>query len=310
MIQTSWANHYKLGYNNEWFTFRDHPTDRFDISFDGCGRAPRGMAFEANNAASIISEKYGKDNIALLYSGGCDSEIILLSFIGSGRIPGRIIFLNYGTNEYDLRNARRFCRYYGLPLEVIDVPAIEMLNSGEALEVCKKFQCGQVGLSFYLKAIDDLCKSHYVVTGDEPYFELMNNPLTGEREWFFFAREPFYSLWKVFIKNNVDGCPNFIQYTPDLWLSYIDDPIMCWLRNDQTDLINSNQVKYDIYRHRFYTRPRVKATGMELFVEKVINSNQRLLEDCPELTMQELKYPFKKMYYEMTRFIKDEYSPT
>lgn len=304
MVRTTWGNHYKLGYNNEWFTFRQSPLDQFEIKLDGCSRKPLGLASEAINAAAIITDEYGKDNITLLYSGGSDSEIILQSFLGYGKIPN-VLFLDYKgeQNEYDKFHAVSYCKYYGIKLQIREIDPIEMLNSGEALDVAARYQCGQVGLAFYLKVIEDLCKDTYIVTGDDPYIERMHNPLENTDDWFFFAREPFYSLWKIFIKQGVDGCPNFLQYTPELWLSFFDDPIMKWLRNSQTALTNSNQVKYDIYRHRFFLKPRYKSTGMEKFGHLVHDQNQALLERHPDITNQEMKYPFNKLYHEMTRYI-------
>lgn len=304
MITTTWANHYKLGYNNEWFTFRSSPLDRFGIMVDGASRKPKPLAEEAIIAASIITEKYGVDNITLLYSGGSDSEIVLQAFNALGKVP-RVIFLDYegGQNAYDKAHAIGYCKYHKVQLEVVTIDPIEMLNSGEAVEVAARYQCGQVGLSFYLKTLEAQCKSTFLVTGDDPYIELMSNPLTGSSEWFFYAREPFYSLWKVFIKNQVDGCPNFLQYTPELWLSFFDDPIMQWMRKGQPGITNSNQVKYEVYKHRFFIKPRYKSTGMEKFGNLVYQQNQELLMKHPDITNQELKYPFEKLYYELTRYL-------
>lgn len=303
MIETSWSNSYKIGYNNDWFSFRQTQFDRLDIMSDGCGRVPMSFAQEAVNTASILESKYGIDNICLFYSGGGDSEIILQSFIGCGKIPSKIIFLDYGSNSYDKYFATEFTKYYGISLEIMQLDAVNLLHSGESFELCKKYQCGQIGLSFYLKAIDFLCKDYYVITGDEPYIEKMFNPITSESEWQFFAREAFYSLWKVFIYNNVDGCPNFIQYSPELFTSFLDDSVMKWLRGSQTSYTTSNQVKASIYRRNFFLRPREKSTGMEAFGPLIHEKNQELFQKYPELTQQELKVPFDQLYHQLTRFI-------
>lgn len=304
MVETSWCNSYKIGYNNEWFTLRQSQFDRLDVMSDGCGRTPMTFAQEGVNTASILTEKYGAENICLFYSGGGDSEIILQSFIGAGRIPGKIIFLDYGTNLYDRYFALTFAKFYGIKVETIPFDAVEMLSSGESFEVCNKYQCGQIGLSFYLKVIEEHCKTHYVVTGDDPYIENMYNPLTNTRQWQFFAREPFYALWKVFIQNGVDGCPNFIQYSPELFASFFNDRVMKHLRDPaQTKFTTSNQVKQTLYRNNFFLRHREKSTGMEVFGTLIHQKNQELLEKYPHLTMQELKVPFEQLYYQLTRFI-------
>ena len=303
MVETSWCNSYKIGYNNDWFSFRKNQFDRLDIMSDGCGRAPMTFAQEGVNTAGILLEKYGYDNICLFYSGGGDSEIILQSFIGAGRVPKKIIFLDYGTNLYDRHFAMSFAKFYRIPIETIPFDAVEMLNSGESFEICNKYQCGQIGLSFYLKAIEDHCKNYYVVTGDEPYIENMQNPINGTSEWQFFARESFYSLWKVFIHNQVDGCPNFIQYSPELFASFFEDRVMRLLRNGQTKFTTSNQVKQTMYRNNFFLRYREKSTGMENFGTLIHQKNQELLEKYPHLTMQELKVSFNQLYYQLKRFI-------
>jgi hypothetical protein len=308
--QFCWDNHYKIGYNREWFSFRSDVTDRLDIEVSGCTRVPKGVNFEAVNAANIMIDKYGQSNIALLYSGGADSEIALLSFKASDRIPGRVIFLDYGTNKYDLYYATRFCDFYGIKLEIIKMDVQTMLLSGESVDICNKYQCAQVGLSFYLKTIEEVCKTNYIVTGDDPYFEKVSNPGTGTIDWNFFAREPFYALWKVFAAAGVDGCPNFIQYTPELFLSFIDDQFMTWMRNDQTQLDTSNQIKRRIYQSRFFINMRAKSTGMEEISDLISAQNEKLLYYHPEWTMNELQYPLDKMRYELTRYIKNDYSPS
>ncbi len=302
MIETSWNNHYRIGYDERWFGMRQTPHDVLHIGVAGTQRRPSGFSTECVNSARLMTERYGQENIAVLYSGGRDSEIIALSFIGYGIVP-RLIFLDYdGSNAYDKKKALEFCAYYNLELEVRPMPVTEMLSSGEAVEVAGRYQCGQVGLAFYLKALEELCKDYYVVTGDEPYIEYVSNPVTRVWEWSFFVREAFYSLWKVFVKNERDGCPNFIQYTPESWIAFWDDPHIQWLLNQKV-FTHSNQVKYDLYRARFFTKDRTKSTGMELLAPKIIEANRQLMQAFPLCSTEEVKVPFRYVYGQLTRYL-------
>jgi hypothetical protein len=301
--QTSWDNHYRLGYNGRWFNRRESAADEFRIQVGGCGRVPVGVTEEAVWAARAMLDKYGRENITLLYSGGCDSEVVLQSFIGAGQVP-RVLFLDYGENRnvYDRRWAHRFCRYNGIRLEEFAVPALDILRSGEALELCSRYQCPQSGASLYLHAMERLCKDSFVVAGDEPYLELLTNPLTGAKSWFFFAREWTFSQWKVFHFNGVDGCPNFLQYTAELWLAFLRDPIMRWAFS-QSEYTTTNQLKYDLYRQRFFVRPRHKSTGMEKFGDLIYALNARLHLDLPHVENAEVHYPLEQLLADLTRWL-------
>ena len=301
--ETSWGNHYKLGYDNQWFKPRATPHDRFSIKVEGCARTPSTVTQEAVWAAQTMLAKYGRENITLLYSGGCDSEIILQSFVGAGQVP-RVVFLDYGEgrNGYDRAWARRFCRHNRIKLEEYPVPVHDILTSGQAIELCDKYQCPQSGASLYLWAMERLCKDGFVVAGDEPYLELLNNPMTGQKTWTFFAREWTFSQWKVFHFNGVDGCPNFLQYTAELWLAFLQDPIMQWAFG-QSDYTTTNQLKYELYRQRFFVATRHKSTGMEKFSDLIYGLNSRLHIDLPLVQNDEVHYPLDQLLADLTRWL-------
>ena len=303
--QTSWNNHYKIGYNGgNWFGRRQTNQDELSIQIDGCGRMPAPVAVEAVWAAQAMIGKYGADNITLLYSGGCDSEIILQSFVGNGIIPGRVLFLNYGEgmNDYDRAWATRFCKFNGIKLEEMAIPATEILQSGEALELCEKYQCAQSGAALYLYAMERLCKDSYVVAGDEPYLELFNNPLDGTSEWSFVAREWTFSQWKVFHYNGVDGCPNFLQWTAELWAAFLLDPILQWCVS-QTAYTTTNQIKYDLYQQRFFVRKRHKSTGMEKFGHLIHDLNARLHLAKPLIENAEFHHPYQHLIGDLMKHV-------
>lgn len=307
MIETSWNNHYKLGYGKEWFAGREDPTGKLVISADGCGRVPQSITTESVYATTTMCNKYGVDNITVLYSGGCDSEIILQAFqgsVGNGKMP-RIVFLDYdGLNSFDCTNAEKYCRNNDLTLDVINVPIRELINNDRVEELCVKYQCANSGSAIYLDSIEKLCKSSFLVLGDEPYFELFEDPITGIKAWNFIAREWTFSQWKAFHFNGVDGCPNFLQWTAELFTSFMLDPIMQWMFS-QSDYTTSNQVKYSLYQQRFFVKPRYKSTGMESLVDSFVGIDSKL--HTLGIENDEVHWPYVDMIKQMTRYLPAQY---
>jgi hypothetical protein len=227
-----------------------------------------------------------------------DSEIILASFKALQCAP-RIIVMNNGSNAFDLRNARAFLAYNGLDYEVFEYGFEELLDSGEAEDLCVRHQCSQVGLAGHLKGIERYCREGFVIAGDDPCLQREVDPITNTSDWYFMIREPYFAQMKVFANNEVDGCSSFLQYTAEQWAALWLDPYMRHLvAPEQLDYHNSNDVKYDVYAHRFFLRRRRKSTGVEPHAPRIEAMNAELCLKHPLLSDSELKYPYSQLLQE------------
>ncbi|HVE53280.1 MAG TPA: hypothetical protein VNB23_07820 [Ramlibacter sp.] len=300
-VELNWNNHYRITYNGTEQLWRESPDDFLNIRFAGCGREPMSVTAECINSAQIIHERYGAPIV--LYSGGMDSEVILACYQALGLRP-RVIVMDNGLNAFDLRNARAYLAYHGMPHEVVAFDFRELLDSGEAEDLCVRYQCAQIGLAGHLKGLETFCRQGYVITGDDPCIQREVDPITNTASWYFMAREPYYAQMKVFLANGVDGCLSFLEYTPEQWLAFWRDPILQWLVSPEQDRWhNSNAVKYDVYTRRFFLRRRRKSTGVEPLASRIEAMNAELALKHPLLSDSELKYPYARMIRDMGRYL-------
>lgn len=300
-VELNWGNHYRISYNGTGQLWRRSPQDFLSIRFAGCGREPMGLASECINSAQIIHARYGQPIV--LYSGGLDSEVILASYQALGLRP-RVIVMDNGFNAFDLRNARAYLEYNRMPYEVMQFDFAQMLDSGEAEDLCTRFQCSQIGLAGHLKGIEAYCRQGFVITGDDPCIQREVDPVSNTADWYFMAREPYYAQMKVFLTHGVDGCLSFLEYTCEQWYAFWRDPIMQWLVSPQQDRWhNSNNVKYDVYARRFFLRRRRKSTGVEQLASRIESMNAELSLKHPLLSDLELKYPYARMMREMGKYL-------
>lgn len=261
MMQTSTNNFYGIGYDKP-LSMRENPHQQLAVSVGACTRKPQSLKLEALTTAALIHQNYSTP--AVMFSGGMDSEIVLQSFLGMGIKPVAI-FLDYGTNTYDKYFAETYCRYYGIPLNTVTVNAAKFFREDICLDVGEKYQSANPGIALYCHAIEALQKEYFLVLGDEPHTEFLFNPMDRTKdEWTLVAREWTYATWKPFIRNDIDGCPNFLQYTPELLSAWFAHPWQQQLHS-QSEVTNSTAVKYQIYQAEFGCKPRHKSTGMEAY---------------------------------------------
>jgi hypothetical protein len=296
-VELNWNNHYEIAYNGTGRRWRESPGDFLTARFAGCGREPMGFAAECINSAQVIYDRYREPIV--LYSGGMDSEVILACYQALNVRP-RIVVMDNGFNAFDLRNARAYLNYNRMPYEVVAFDFEDMLDSGEAQELCARYQCAQIGLAGHLKGIETFCRQGFVITGDDPCIQREVDPIANTAHWYFMVREPYYAQMKVFLAHGVDGCLSFLEYTSEQWLAFWRDPILQWLVSPQQhQWHNSNNVKYDVYSRRFFLRRRRKSTGVERLAPRIEAMNAQLSLQYPLLSDMELKFPYEQMIRDM-----------
>jgi hypothetical protein len=79
--------------------------------------------------------------------------------------------------------------------------------------------------------------------------------------WYLWEKERIASWYRFFLKRKRSGCPGFFQYSPEIMLSYLTDPMVKELvKSNKT---SSAEIKLQMYQSHFSIRPRPKYTGFE-----------------------------------------------
>ena len=117
MFEYTLNNHFKFGYDNEWFIDRPNKNSKWSVQYGQCNRPVKNWREECKLAASIIYDKRQGLPIDILFSGGMDSEITLRSFLEI-KVPFNVHFVDYkGYNVYDKRWAIKICEFLNVKLK-------------------------------------------------------------------------------------------------------------------------------------------------------------------------------------------------
>lgn len=219
-------------------------------------------------AAELIwSQRQGP--LYIMYSGGLDSEFVVSVFLKLGMpITPVILRLNNNYNAHEIDYAFWFCEERGLTPKVVDLNFDKFVESGELIRIAESVQCAvyQLPASMWLASQLD----GTVITGDgNPHLALNK----ASNLWYIDEQEYHYSLGTYWKNNGIHGTPFFTGYTAETWLSFLIDPTIQSLANNQ--LIGkqgSHSVKIDVYNRGtgFNLVQREKQTGYEQIMKSKI----------------------------------------
>lgn len=242
---------------NNYVTFNGNgPT--WSVSFIKASRPVKSFYAETVETAEIIwAERKG--DIHLCYSGGLDSEYVLSVFQSLGMKIKPVIMrtqYNYPETKY----AFKYCEERNITPIVIDLDYDKFVRSGEFLEIATKTKCSAyqyIANMWLTSQIDGT-----VITGDsDPHLFLKEN------KWYVDEIEPTYRQFEYFKQNNIDGTPFFLSYTIEQYLSFLLDPTMQRLANNEIPgKTGSYSSKVHVYNNQnnFVLEQRTKLTGYEL----------------------------------------------
>lgn len=274
MFEYTLNNHFKFGYDNEWFIDRPNKNSKWSVQYGQCNRPIKNWREECKLAASIIYDKRQGLPIDILFSGGMDSEITLRSFLEI-KVPFNVHFVDYkGYNVYDKRWAIKICEFLKVKLNIHNLDIEKFWQSEECLQIANLSKCvspqlisqqwlmGQVdgipilGAGECYTARTDISMQKKEVTENRNYTNV---------DWVLVEREKIASWYRYLISKNKPGIPGFFQYTPEMMLSFLEDPISEELHNNKRKGKLSNSTsKFDIcFKYWPELKKRFKKTGFE-----------------------------------------------
>jgi len=233
----------------------------WNVEITGPSRPTKSYYEETVIAAEMVwAQKQGE--LHLCYSGGLDSEYVLSVFRTLG-MPIRPVIMCTQYNHLETRYAFKYCEENSITPIVINLDYDNFIESGKFLEIATETQCSAYQYIANMWLTSQLDGT--VITGDsDPHLFLENN------KWFVDEIEPTYTQFDYFKKHNIHGTPFFLSYTAEQYLSFLADPTIQRLANNEIPgKTGSYSSKVHVYnnQNKFQLEQRTKLTGYEL-VEK------------------------------------------
>ena len=259
-IELTKNNHFVWGYNNIPWSTRTHLYDRF---FSRYGKAsssyllkPTSLRDESINTAKLLSKKArdcGKIPM-IFYSGGLDSELVVTAFLESGEnfSVGHLKYLP-GYNQYDTFWVEKFSKKHNLDLKEYTVDSLKFLTELSTFNSAVKNNARFVTTQFVAHLMDQVRDNYYPIIGNgEPYLFRENTDPNQPSRWFFKELEYMMVWYNHAIDNNIESCPGFFQWSPEITLSFLLDPIIKNLTDNKFQgKITSRTSKYHMYNNAF-----------------------------------------------------------
>lgn len=300
MKQYTHDNHFKYGYNHNWFTERQSEEDVWTVEYGVCSRPVSDFKTECLNTARQIREDTDLP-ITICFSGGVDSEITVKSFMECG-IPFKIAILQFkeGLNEHDTFYSKKFCRDHGLDYQLIELDLLRFWNS-DMYDYAERTKCVTPQLLSTMWLVDQI--DDYAILGSGECYVVKQIPkdyVPGvspyePSPWHLWEKEKIASWYRHFMISNRDGAPGFFQYNPEIMLSFLlDDTVKNLVDNRIIGKLSTYTSKLGIYQKYFTLQDRPKYTGFEYVMEED-SYHRRILEEKYGMYNQ----VYKSEYYEL-----------
>ena len=257
-ISLCYQNHLSISSNAYHSTAKSR---QFELSWSPCRSQPLDFKSECLRAVQLLSEETHKELIVAM-SGGIDCEIVARCLLEM-QIPFRALSYSFhGGSDHDLRWARSFCKQHSIPHEVISFDEDQFIR--ETLPtLAEEFFCPDPYPLFEIERFRRVSESAFPIFGNgEPCLtaELSSQNLTLSESSSDFV------VWSWQMSRQRSGCYNFFKYTPELFASYLLDPVsQAWIEQaSRLNLRELAQWKYYLYkRHWPDIEKRQKWTGYE-----------------------------------------------
>jgi hypothetical protein len=182
-------------------------TELLDVPFD----PNRSITDIFNDHLSVRQTKY----VEVLYSGGMDSELVLLSCLKNNTpvIAMTLVIKIDGitSNTHDLYYAEKFCREHGITHKLVVFDANKFYENGDHYKYLMPYYIIQPHIASHLWLIEQ-CSSFPVIGGDWPWIH--NNRKTTDNVISPF-RLPHASYERFMWDKGINGIGNMISYSLD-----------------------------------------------------------------------------------------------
>ncbi|MBX3032764.1 MAG: hypothetical protein KF865_02490 [Bdellovibrionaceae bacterium] len=202
------------------------PHGDFVVRMGRCARRPGTAMEEAVRAARLIAAST-QEEIWLCMSGGIDSEAMAEAFLEAGeKFSVAILRFAGGFNEFDIHQARDFCRRRNLTCREFEIDLKEFYASGRHLRDARDHGCRSPQLSTHLYLMETV-PGFPVFSWNVPNVERFRKPWEARhRAVIHLPTELFFCYHRFLVWKNKPGVPFFFAYTPELIYSFLRTPAL------------------------------------------------------------------------------------
>ena len=197
--------------------------------------------------------------VEVLYSGGLDSECVIVSCLQQ-KIPVvaitlRVLVNNCPLNIVDLYYSEKFCRQYGVKQVILDLHADKFVDSGDYIPYMERYQIENLGI-ISLHWLIEQCHTFPVIGGDYTW-PLVN---IGKAEY---SPKSYnnYTIDLLMQDKAIPGISNFIGHSIESNNRFVREHMKVYADNQTT-----NHLKVSMLENLGFGKlePRIKSHGWEL----------------------------------------------
>jgi hypothetical protein len=232
-------DHFKSGFDEDFGEISDEAHFHY-IAIGRLVRYPKSPFEEACAAAMMIGGKLTDPVLCL--SGGLDSEAMALAFIAAGvRFSAAIMNIENGLNEYDICVAKNFCRKFAIKYQEINLPARQILQNSQHIEIAEKFRTLSPERALFIMFLQKIA-GHPVLAG-----EIFRKETSGGSIQMCCPKDRDLAYWRYFVDCDIEGIPYFHYYTPELTLSFMANTSVSHPDKEKIDWKGRHS---DFYEHK------------------------------------------------------------
>lgn len=231
------------------------------------------------------------NNVGVFYSGGVDSEIIIMEMLNNGIIP-KLYFIDFTLNYHDKEYAEKFCKYNNLKFKTIRIDINHFIKKDIYDYI--QYGCNDLAtpLNFHARTLIDEDVNMIAGVGDPPLFKGITQIIPClKHEWVISISENSeVARYFWYMKNFPKDVPLFYRYTPELAAAYIKDPEIIDIVTQERYKLSVKSTKHKILSKFYNIENRNKYTGFEK-LDKELKEN--ILIELNQLVISkeiELKY--------------------
>jgi hypothetical protein len=200
--------------------------------------------------------------VEVCYSGGVDSEVVLLSCIHN-KIPVRAITMRIKYNDilintHDIYYSEKFCREHNIEHKFIDFDFVKIGESGEYLKLLSPYNIKNSQAAPHLWMLSQL--TGFVVMGGDYSWPWIVKPIIS-------PHQHSYNMNSRFMKDHgIHGISNMLSHSIDSNLHFIKSHVAVYdhEKHDPSERLKVSRLKCDVFKHAgFIVEPRIKAGGLE-----------------------------------------------
>jgi hypothetical protein len=254
-FQYTQNNHFKWGWEEadgsiDWFG-NPRTDSRYHVHIGYVTREVKSFREECIKSVEMMAASTNKPIIVGL-SGGSDSQIVSLSLMAA-KIPFSALIVRFRYNNGDIVNihdisvAYEFCKKYNVDYKEIDVN-LDTFYRARAITLAKKYNMPKLRTIIQTEAMDwaNANGYYYIMAGGDPVFYPLTFASAKEKGIPMLNNQCSVPCWlegpvpimQHMIENEYEGCSKFYLYTPELHVSYLNDPVT-------TEFLRTKQIIYE-----------------------------------------------------------------